>query len=67
LWQHHIPFFLTSAKKEAAEEVAQHPIAALYYSIALGMVGGSPAFVYSPEAAEVAHQLRLELSSLVQM
>jgi len=31
------------------------------------MVGGGPALIYSPEAAKITHQLRLELSTLIRV
>jgi len=39
----------------------------LHHPVTLGMVMGGPALVYPPEATEVAHQLKLKQSTLVQM
>jgi len=50
-----------TVEEEAAECIAQHPVVAFDHSVALRMVRSGPILVYSPEAAEVAHQLRLKL------
>jgi len=53
------------AEEQTAERITEHSVVALRYPITLWEVGDGAGLVYSSEATEVAHQLRLELSTLI--
>jgi len=68
LREHCIPFLLTAAKEQAPERITQHVVVRLYNPVTLWMVRGSLTLIHPPpEATKVAHQLRLELSTLVRV
>jgi len=60
-----LPHWASPIRLQAS--LTQHAVVTLYHVATLWMIQGSPALIHTPEATEVAHQLRLKLSTLVQM